>query len=374
MGTVTIKAMEVVKCIRAGMDDATLMDKFKVSSRGLQRLLSTLESAGILNKSELEERLALSYGTVIVDVDHATLELTSVKRPSIDALEARNFVRAGMDDRALMKQYNLSVKGLQSLLTKLVAAGAITSSDVTNRKISGQDSFVVDEDLAIHPAQGAMPTVDPRRVLDFINAGMDHQALSEHYRISSTDLDNVLKRLVREGLVDRAELKRLLPVTLRQFHITRSSSNEIIYTGDAPTFAAVVEQAVSSGIDLSEAQLGGVNLARSSLSGAQLSNANLRNAILTGADLTGARLCGAKLASADMSRAILYKTNFAKADLSEANLTMVYGVWAFMGGANLSEADLTRADFSGANFADACMFEAILNGTNFDGAYMERVN
>ena len=70
MRTVVIKAIEIVQCIRSGMNDSALMQKFKISAKGLQKLFNELESAGILDGSELEERLTLSYGSVIVDIDH----------------------------------------------------------------------------------------------------------------------------------------------------------------------------------------------------------------------------------------------------------------------------------------------------------------
>ena len=52
---VTIKAVDAVKCIRSGMDDAALMQEFNVSASGLQSLFTQLVAAGILRRSELEQ-------------------------------------------------------------------------------------------------------------------------------------------------------------------------------------------------------------------------------------------------------------------------------------------------------------------------------
>jgi uncharacterized protein YjbI with pentapeptide repeats/predicted transcriptional regulator len=371
--TVVIKAIEIVQCIRSGMDDSALMKKFKISAKGLQKLFNELESAGILDRSELEERLTLSYASVIVDIDHAKLEPPPPTKLLVNALDARNCIRSGMDDATLMKRYNLSTRGLQSLFKKLLARGAVSHSDLTQRKQTGQDSFVVDEGAARpRGLPMASPPLDTKAILDSVRSGMSREALREKYKIFETELESVLARMVQEGLIDQAELNRRLPVTLGQFQIRRRFVDEIIYMGEATSFRALIESAVSENVDLSEAELGGINLARSSLCGARLSGANLRNTNLMGADLTGARLCGANLASADMSRAVLYKTNLAKADLSEANLALVQGAWAFLPEANLSEANLARADFSGANLAGAYLFEAIVTETNFDGAYLEK--
>jgi uncharacterized tellurite resistance protein B-like protein len=371
--TVTIKAIEVVQCIRSGMDDSALMQRFKISAKGLQKLFAELESAGILHGSELEERLLISYGSVIVDIDHAKLEPQLPTKLLVNAQDARNCIRSGMDDATLMKRYNLSAKGLQSLFKKLVAAGAVSQSELKKLKQAGQDSFVVDEgDARPRTFILASPQLDARAVLDSIMAGMDRESLVEKYKLSEKDLEAVLARLVQDGLIEQAELNRRLPVRLKPFSIRRRSTDEIIYMGEAASLQALVEEAVSAKVDLSEAELGGLNLARSNLSGARLSGANLRSANLMGADLTGARLCDANLAFADMSRAILYKTNLARADLSEANMALVQGAWAFLAGANLAEANLASADFFGANLVGAYLFEAVVTQTNFNGAYLEK--
>jgi uncharacterized protein YjbI with pentapeptide repeats len=103
-------------------------------------------------------------------------------------------------------------------------------------------------------------------------------------------------------------------------------------------------------LDLSGAQLDGVDLRGANFIGAQLSRANLCNARLDGvklaianlsdADLTGACLRDAKLVGANLNRAIL-----AGADLAGANLD----------GADLSNADLTDTNLAGTDLSDAIL-------------------
>ncbi len=54
-------------------------------------------------------------------------------KPKIDAKEARDAIRSGMDDSALMAKYNLSPRGLQSLFKKLIEAGAIKKEELAQR-------------------------------------------------------------------------------------------------------------------------------------------------------------------------------------------------------------------------------------------------
>lgn len=51
----------------------------------------------------------------------------------IDAKQAVEDIRSGMDDAALMKKYGVSAKGLESLLKKLVTAGVLTSAEYEKR-------------------------------------------------------------------------------------------------------------------------------------------------------------------------------------------------------------------------------------------------
>jgi len=128
----------------------------------------------------------------------------------------------------------------------------------------------------------------------------------------------------------------------------RLDSSKVLFKGDADSILALLKMAISSGANLS---------------GANLYSANLSGAYLSGANLYSANLSGANLYSADLSRADLSGANLYSADLSGANLS----------GANLYSADLSRADLSGANLysadlSGANLYSADLSGANLSGA------
>ncbi len=50
---ITIKAIDAVKCIRSGMNDAALMQEFDIDAKGLQSLFTQLIAGGILGRPEL---------------------------------------------------------------------------------------------------------------------------------------------------------------------------------------------------------------------------------------------------------------------------------------------------------------------------------
>jgi TIR domain/Pentapeptide repeats (8 copies) len=100
-------------------------------------------------------------------------------------------------------------------------------------------------------------------------------------------------------------------------------------------------------LDLTEADLCGVNLGAADLCRVNLTGANLTGANLAGANLSGANLTGAKPHAAD-----LRGVNFAGANLTGANLAGTDLRVANLTGANLTGADLSRAEIGWTTFGD----------------------
>jgi uncharacterized protein YjbI with pentapeptide repeats len=121
------------------------------------------------------------------------------------------------------------------------------------------------------------------------------------------------------------------------------------------------ERADLSGVDLSWANLHGVNLA-----GADLYEANLHGVNLAGADLYEANLRYADLHGADLTRACLCWTNLRQADLSEANLNE-----ANLNDSNLYDAGLQRANLTKAKICHADLSNADFRGAILDGADLD---
>ena len=113
-------------------------------------------------------------------------------------------------------------------------------------------------------------------------------------------------------------------------------------------------------IPLTEIDLRGANLSRTSflwanlfcadLKGANLAFANLSNTMLGGASLIGANLLFANLKSATLIGAKLSDANLQRADLSGANLD----------GATVVNANFIKANLRGASLAGTEIWKAIL--------------
>lgn len=138
-----VSAKEAAAAIRAGMDDTALMERYNLSSEGLQSLIDKLVHAGFVDLGEIENRLPGILGAVTVSESAASLtgagagngadRLGSHSSPLVNAQEAARDIRLGMNDSQLMEKYRLTFKGLQSLFTKLMTAKLITQADLVRR-------------------------------------------------------------------------------------------------------------------------------------------------------------------------------------------------------------------------------------------------
>lgn len=111
-------------------------------------------------------------------------EVGELNKPLIDAKQVIEDIRSGMDDLALMEKYNLSPKGLESLVKKLADAGAV-------REISAKD------------------------LLHDIRAGMTNKELMKNYRLTAKALKRIFTEMTDAGVAffgdnrDAREKKRI---------------------------------------------------------------------------------------------------------------------------------------------------------------------
>lgn len=62
-----ISASDAVKSIRSGMDDATLMKRYRISAKGLRSLFRKLVAAGLVSRADLDKRMSESHQWAVVE-------------------------------------------------------------------------------------------------------------------------------------------------------------------------------------------------------------------------------------------------------------------------------------------------------------------
>jgi len=175
-------------------------------------------------------------------------------------------------------------------------------------------------------------------------------------------------------------------VDLSEANLSRSRLDQANLEG-ANLFDAVLRASSMEGATLDKANLyqacltqvraEGASFRSAHLAAADLLRANLDWATLVGADLTDARLADARLARTDLRSAKIEGADFSRADLTGAILQDLKLAGAKFTGARFSHADLSRCDLEGmvlpgAAFADANLREALLTGSSMPGADFRR--
>ncbi len=118
MPKLKIEAKKVLDDIRAGLDDAALMEKYNLSIKGLHSVLEKLVALKALNESYIwTGRPPRESGP-------------GTPNRELSAKEVTRDIKSGMADGELMRKYKLSAKGLQNLLEQLMEAGVIKESDL----------------------------------------------------------------------------------------------------------------------------------------------------------------------------------------------------------------------------------------------------
>ncbi len=366
-----INAADALQCIKAGMSDVALMERYHISAKGLQSLFEKLVVAGMLTTAELEDRDTLASESVIVDFQ--TPSPAAIRQRDhirISMQEALKCVQSGMDDSALMKKFNLSAGGLQTLFSLLEESGAVSRADILNRSGTISPPIEVDWDPPEGPDPANAAAISEDELVESVRNGMDLNDLIDHFRVSEDELNDSLESLLVNDTITEDEFDRVLFPSAGNQRIRHRATRRIICSGNETSLRALVISAVSRGVDLSGADLAGVNLARGNLSKASLSGADLTRANLIGADLSEADLTGATLAYAEMFGTTLQKADMSGADMTNANLTMVYGLDAILRDADLTRANLANANLAGADLTGSTLDDVAISGANFTGAFV----
>jgi len=131
-------------------------------------------------------------------------------KPKIDAKEARDAIRSGMDDSALMAKYNLSPRGLQSLFRKLIEAGAIKKEELAQRMPNYSKSVML-AGVSINEPPSPVQNKKHREIraqdaIRDIREGLSDSEIMRKYMISAKGLESLFEQLIAAKLLTRAEL------------------------------------------------------------------------------------------------------------------------------------------------------------------------
>jgi hypothetical protein len=139
-----VDALEVIRDIRAGMDDEALRAKYGLTERGLYSLFQKLEEIGVL------------------------------KRPN--AKEVLQDIVSGMTNRELMEKHGLGIKGMEALYEQMASLGLLRAA---GRQRGDPDVI----------------QLNAREIVADVKAGMSRVQIMDKHKISWDTLQRVLDRL-----------------------------------------------------------------------------------------------------------------------------------------------------------------------------------
>jgi|GEM_PF-89432 len=109
-----------------------------------------------------------------------------------------------------------------------------------------------------------------------------------------------------------------------------------------------------------------MDLTGADLSGMQLSGADLHGAFMEAVDLSGADLSGCNLSEAVLARATLDGCNLSNANLNSANLSVINANQARFEGASLDSSIIEQSRFFECDFSQASIAQLLLNKIRFE--------
>ena len=120
-----LSAKEVLKDLRSGMSDAEIMDKYKISEKGLQSLFNKLTGAGVVTQAQINSRSEPTADPTPDPVEPGA-EPKKPAKGKIDAALAKAILedkKAGLHENEIMFRHELSPGQFHKIVDKLIEKG-----------------------------------------------------------------------------------------------------------------------------------------------------------------------------------------------------------------------------------------------------------
>jgi len=134
----TINARDIARDIKAGMSDAELMEKYKISAKGLESLFSKLAKAGLMTESEISGRSRKISRQAVPGIRGPQPPPgPGDPPPGIDAgIEnvIMDEIKQGVHENEIMRRHELSPSRFRKIVATLTEQGHLPENELTSRK------------------------------------------------------------------------------------------------------------------------------------------------------------------------------------------------------------------------------------------------
>ncbi len=144
--TISVRALETD--IRQGVKESEVLAKYRLATRQLERLLNRMLKAGHLSDLEVMHWLKMTDSQLMRAFrESSEPHPVQPERRTIKAKDVVQDIRSHMTDAQIMEKYQLSARGLQSVLKKLIRHKLISEADLEVRPVGYEDTVAIDLDF-----------------------------------------------------------------------------------------------------------------------------------------------------------------------------------------------------------------------------------
>ena len=230
-----ISAKDIVRDITSGLSDTQLMDKYKLTARGLQSVFQKILQANILTPSEIYGRLATYSETValeigrgssgnIIEYPHRIIDsvIMTAKTPVVNSEPQimKNHRAAANDPERVTKQPpDPELAGPVETYKKSLSDPQVRKASTLKRSLLKNDmstltsiydrNDLLDERTVKESSEDSLVGKRKLRAKEMardVHAGMGDTLLMEKYNLSSKQLKGVLRRMLDADLITDMQL------------------------------------------------------------------------------------------------------------------------------------------------------------------------
>jgi uncharacterized protein (DUF433 family) len=241
----TVNANEAVADIRSGLEDTALMEKYRLTAKGLQDLFGNLVDGGLLDQSEIDERMPAFDSTVdLLDIINELQRDDSISPPESE--DEDRFVEVPATEILA-----LEAKEATELETIAEVRPASESDGGTSKR--GQTGR----------SEPSEPEVRLEQVIGDIRLGLSDTDLMHKHLISYEKLQLIFERLLAVNAVTKGELYGRASLHLKTRSLSLGDDGEVqehFLAFPVPIYDARIPSVIGRIRNLTETDVGTIGI------------------------------------------------------------------------------------------------------------------
>ncbi|MBM3299154.1 MAG: hypothetical protein FJY85_04285 [Deltaproteobacteria bacterium] len=252
-----VNARDAANDIRSGLGDAELMQKYHLTSKGVEDLFDQLVAARLITKEELDQRMPSADSTVDLRGIIEGLNWDEIRRELEEPAERST--KCPSCGQSYDQQTGRCPSCGYSASKKMGAAPAKKAAEAQKPKPQKPSKTAPQDTRPVK--RRSLDTVDLDALVADVREGLLDGELMDKHGLSFLELDEVFKRLLEANLISRGELygrSSFFSETLAIYPVPESSAHYLAFP--IPISDAINSQIVGRLRNVSEKEIGVVGI------------------------------------------------------------------------------------------------------------------